>query len=388
MSGPDSPAADRDGPPVRPDPAGPAQENQVMIEVQARSGITTIVVKGELDLVTMPLLATQLNLAVQDRPSRLVFDLAGTRFVDCGSARLIATAGHWLPGSPRPVIRRPAPGVRRILELTGLDALCEIEELAVGSIRSWPLVAAKGTLGSGQMSVSVQDVRHALNELGKLRFGEMQVEDAMHQIVQTTHAIFDVDGAGLMLADVDHHLLNVAVSDERMRHLEELQIRHQEGPCIAAFEDKELVRAEDLTQEERWPSFSKDAVARGIRAVLASPIPYNQDAVGVVAVTSEDRRPWSAEAELALLAFTDLAALLIASMLLGEQQTELAAQLQSALNSRAIIEQAKGVLIGQQGLTAHNAYAQLRARARAERRKLAIVSAEVVRDAIRADSEN
>jgi GAF domain-containing protein len=238
------------------------------------------------------------------------------------------------------------------------------------------------------MSVSVQDVRQALNELGKLRFGEMQVEDAMHQIVQTTHAIFDVDGAGLMLTDVDHHLLNAAVSDERMRYLEELQIRHQEGPCIAAFEDKELVRAEDLMQEGRWPSFSKDALTCGIRAVLASPIPYNQDAVGVVAVTSEDRRPWSAEAELALLAFTDLAALLIASMLLGEQQTELAAQLQSALNSRAIIEQAKGVLIGQQGLTAHSAYVQLRARARAERRKLAIVSAEVVRNAIGTDSEN
>jgi AmiR/NasT family two-component response regulator len=74
-------------------------------------------------------------------------------------------------------------------------------------------------------------------------------------------------------------------------------------------------------------------------------------------------------------------------MLLGEQQTELAAQLQSALNSRAIIEQAKGVLIGQQGLTAHDAYARLRAQARTERRKLAIVSAEVVRNAIRADSE-
>ncbi len=238
------------------------------------------------------------------------------------------------------------------------------------------------------MSVSIQDVRQALNELGKLRFGEMRVEEAMHQIVQTTHAIFNVDGAGLMLADVDHHLLNAAVSDQRMRHLEELQIRHQEGPCIAAFEDKGLVRAEDLTQEMRWPSFSKHAVTRGIRAVLASPIPYNQDAVGVVAVTSEERRPWSAEAELALLAFfTDLAALLIASMMLGEQQTELAAQLQSALNSRAIIEQAKGVLIGQQGLTAHDAYAQLRAQARTERRKLAIISAEVVSNAIRADSE-
>src|SRR5580692_10293722 len=178
-------------------------------------------------------------------------------------------------------------------------------------------------------------------------------------------------------------MLTAAVSDVRMGHLEELQIRHQEGPCIAAFEDKELVRAEDLTQEERWPSFSKHAVARGVRAVLASPIPYNQDAVGVVAVMSEDRRPWSAEAELALLAFTDLAALLIATMLMGEQQTELAAQLQGALNSRAIIEQAKGVLIGRRGVSAHTAYEQLRAQARAERRKLAVVSAELVDSAVR-----
>ena len=232
-------------------------------------------------------------------------------------------------------------------------------------------------------SVSMQDVRHALNELGRLRFGEMRVEEAMHQVVHTTHAIFAVDGAGLMLADADHHLLNAAVSDDRMKHLEELQIRHQEGPCISAFEDKQLVRAEDLAQEIRWPSFSPHAVARGVGAVLASPIPYNQDAVGVVAVMSEQRRPWSAEAELALLAFTDLAALLIATMLMGEQQTELAAQLQSALNSRAIIEQAKGVLIERQGLSAHAAYQQLRAQARSERRKLAAVSAELVRSAVR-----
>jgi hypothetical protein len=232
------------------------------------------------------------------------------------------------------------------------------------------------------MTVSVHDVRHALKELGKLRFGEMRVEEAMHQIVQTTHAIFSVDGAGLMLTDVGHQLRNAAVSDARMAHLEELQVRHQEGPCITAFEDKQLVGSEDLTAEPRWPSFSRDAVARGVRAVLASPIPYNQDAVGVVAVLSEQRHPWAPEAELALLAFTDLAALLIATMMMGEQQTELATQLQAALNSRAIIEQAKGVLIARQGIAAHAAYEQLRAQARAERRKLAAVCAELVRNAV------
>jgi GAF domain-containing protein len=235
------------------------------------------------------------------------------------------------------------------------------------------------------MDISTRDVHQALHELGRLRFGEMRVEDAMREIVETTHTIFEVDGAGLMLADAEHHLRNVAVSDERMGHLEELQVRHQEGPCIAAFDDKALVAAQDLADERRWPTFSDAAVAQGIRAVLASPLPYNQDAVGVVAVLSEDRRPWPAEAELALLAFTDLAALLIASMMIGQQHSELAAQLQSALNSRAVIEQAKGVLIGQQGLSPHAAYEQLRAQARAERRKLVAVSADLVRSAARGE---
>jgi GAF domain-containing protein len=235
------------------------------------------------------------------------------------------------------------------------------------------------------MDISTRDVHQALHELGRLRFGEMRVEDAMREIVETTHTIFEVDGAGLMLADAEHHLRNVAVSDERMGRLEELQVRHHEGPCIAAFDSKALIAAQDLADERRWPTFSDAAVAQGIRAVLASPLPYNQDAVGVVAVLSEDRRPWAAEAELALLAFTDLAALLIASMMIGQQHSELAAQLQSALNSRAVIEQAKGVLIGQQGLSAHAAYEQLRAQARAERRKLVAVSADLVRSAARGD---
>ena len=158
------------------------------------------------------------------------------------------------------------------------------------------------------------DVRAALGELGRLRFGEMRVEDALHEIVHTTHRMFQVDGAGLMLTDSEQHLRGVAASDYRIAHLEELQIEHSEGPCIAAFEDKQLVGVEDLTADTRWPKFSGAAVSRQVRAVLASPLPYNQDAVGVVAVLSEDRHPWSPEGELALLAFTDLAALMIASM--------------------------------------------------------------------------
>jgi GAF domain-containing protein len=231
------------------------------------------------------------------------------------------------------------------------------------------------------VNVSLDDVRTALGELGRFRFGEMRVEDALHEIVHTTHRMFDVDGAGLMLIDSEQHLRSVAASDDRLAHLEELQIEHSEGPCIAAYEDKELVGAEDLAHDTRWPKFSDAATSRRVRAVLASPLPYNQDAVGVVAVVSERTRPWSAEGELALLAFTDLSALLIASMMQNQQHSELATQLQGALDSRQIIEQAKGVLVGRHGISPRTAFEQLRAQARSERRKVAALCAEVVESA-------
>jgi anti-sigma B factor antagonist len=110
--------------------------DRVTIQVESGRGTTTIAVKGELDLATMPALSELLSLVSHDRPGQLVFDLAGTCFVDCGSARLIATAGGWLHDGQRPIIRHPGAGVRRILELTGLDACCEIEELVVGSNRA------------------------------------------------------------------------------------------------------------------------------------------------------------------------------------------------------------------------------------------------------------
>ena len=124
-SGPDADAAVPDGP----------RAGRVVIEVESAPGAVTIVIRGELDLVTMPFLAEQLTLISRDKPGRLVFDLAGTAFMDCGSARLIARTGQWLPDGRRPVIRRPGPAVRRVFDLTGLDACCEIEGLVAGSIR-------------------------------------------------------------------------------------------------------------------------------------------------------------------------------------------------------------------------------------------------------------
>ncbi len=231
------------------------------------------------------------------------------------------------------------------------------------------------------MPFTLSDLRAALSGLNSLRYGATDLGDALRRIVSTTHGLFSVDGAALMLMDAELTLRNAAVSDPRLDLLESLQVEHGVGPCITAFQDKELVSCDDLADERRWREFSAKAVAAGLRAVLVSPIPFASDAVGVVAVFSAKPHAWTPEGELALMSFTDLAALAIASTMQSEERGESADQLQRALDTRVVVEQAKGVLMAREGVDPREAFERLRARARGSRRKLADVAAEVVRDA-------
>lgn len=90
--------------------------------------LTTIVISGELDAGTMPVLSARLAQVLAGQPRRLVFDLAQVGFIDCAATRVIASSGGWLPDGNWPVLRFPSPAVRRILELTNLGAHCEVED--------------------------------------------------------------------------------------------------------------------------------------------------------------------------------------------------------------------------------------------------------------------
>jgi anti-anti-sigma factor len=98
------------------------------IEVVMSRDTVTVVIAGELDLVTRPVLAEHLSLVARSRPRLLILDMSEAHFLDCGSARLIASTRRFLPDGGRLVIRRPSRVVRRVLGLTGFDAVCEIED--------------------------------------------------------------------------------------------------------------------------------------------------------------------------------------------------------------------------------------------------------------------
>jgi anti-anti-sigma factor len=114
-------------------PGGPGDRRQpgppavpLAVEVHLLGGTATVILCGDLDLATRPLLAQRMAEVLARKPQRLVFDLARVGFLDCGTARLIAGSAQGLPGHARPVIRSPVPLVRRVLAVTGLDARCEV----------------------------------------------------------------------------------------------------------------------------------------------------------------------------------------------------------------------------------------------------------------------
>jgi anti-anti-sigma factor len=99
----------------------------VTIQADSTLGTATVIISGELDLVTASLLSQRLAPIFAERPQHLVFHLGGVSFIDCAAARLIVGTGRSLPAGRRLVIRPPSVAVRRILKLTELDTHCEID---------------------------------------------------------------------------------------------------------------------------------------------------------------------------------------------------------------------------------------------------------------------
>jgi anti-anti-sigma factor len=98
------------------------------VEVDISRGTATVVISGELDVLVTPVLSAYLAQVLSQPPQHLVFDLAGLSFLDCAAARLIAGTGRFLPPGRRPVVRGARPAVRRILQVSGLGAHCDMED--------------------------------------------------------------------------------------------------------------------------------------------------------------------------------------------------------------------------------------------------------------------
>jgi anti-sigma B factor antagonist len=109
--------------------AADPQAESVAIEVTISANTATVVLSGELDLLSRQFLFEQFARLAAEKPGRLVFDVTRVGFMDCDAARQIVGMRQLLPDAQRPVIRHPAPAIRRVLQLTGLADYCTLEGL-------------------------------------------------------------------------------------------------------------------------------------------------------------------------------------------------------------------------------------------------------------------
>jgi len=197
------------------------------------------------------------------------------------------------------------------------------------------------------------------------------VIDFLHVLTNRSVQLLDVSAAGLLLADPRGELRVVAASSEAARLLELFQLQNDQGPCLDCFRTGRAVQAADLAAaERRWPRFVPAARAAGFGAVQALPMRLREQVIGALnlfragpgTLAPGDIRVGQALADVATISL-----LHERSMRHSDTLNE---QLQTALNSRVIIEQAKGKLAERLGVDTDQAFSLLRDRARTSNRRL------------------
>lgn len=203
-------------------------------------------------------------------------------------------------------------------------------------------------------------------ELADTLVADFDVVDFLHTLTLRATDLLDAADGGLMLADEGGGVLRVmASSSELARSLELLEAQFEQGPCPDCYRSASVVVCEDLTSEpSRWPQFTPVALAAGIRSVVAIPMRCRSQVIGALnlfraepgPLTEDHRKTGQAMADIATIGLLQERALREARLVID--------QLQMALNSRVVIEQAKGVVAERAEVSVDQAFKLLRSYSR------------------------
>jgi len=217
-----------------------------------------------------------------------------------------------------------------------------------------------------------------LNRFAKLLVIDYAVSDALHDLVDAVTAILSIYGAGVSLAQGDVLAFATAANDDVIT-LERIQEQVQSGPCVDAYRSGQCVFVSDLTAEgSRWPELAEAAAGVGVVALAGIPMHLNGTKLGAVNLYDTQPRHWDDDERKTAELLAGLATGYIVNASRLDQVRHTAEQLQEALDSRVIIEQAKGILAGERGITIGEAFQVLRSHARKNNAPLRAVAEAVV----------
>jgi GAF domain-containing protein len=218
----------------------------------------------------------------------------------------------------------------------------------------------------------------ALAQYAKTVMHDYDIGDLLYQLTDHVVSVLDVSGAGVSIGGPDGRLRFVSATDERVVRLEEQQMHSAEGPCHDAYRTGEQVLVRDLNHMSQWPSYAPLAVKTGCQAVAGLPLRVGDVNIGALNVYADQPREWTGDDVEAAQLLADLATGYIVNAQRLHESRRLAEQLQLALDSRIVIEQAKGILAERRGVDPEQAFDILRGHARSHNRPLHDVAADII----------
>ncbi len=218
-----------------------------------------------------------------------------------------------------------------------------------------------------------------LVELADSLVDDFDVVELLTLLADRCVEVLDVDAAGLMLAAPEGDLRVVASSSEGMRLVELFELQAQEGPCPDCYRTGEPAMSQNLaTAEAPWPRFGPVALEAGFKSVHALPMRLRGVTIGALNLFRADEGVLHEADVVAGQALADVATIAILQHRAAIQAHIVVDQLNHALNSRILIEQAKGVLAERSGLSMEDAFSWLRSHARAHNLLLLDVAQSVI----------
>jgi transcriptional regulator with GAF, ATPase, and Fis domain len=172
-------------------------------------------------------------------------------------------------------------------------------------------------------------------------------------------------------------------TDERVRAADALQYELEEGPCLTAAAQRELVVVEDVARDERWPRWAAAVRPLGLGAALSAPLVAGDTTLGAIKVYADHPGAFDARSAQRLALFAAQAALLVANMQTSARAERLSDGMRRAVRDRDVIGVAKGVLMGRHGMDEDAAQRMLVARSQEQQVPLAEAARKVLESAVR-----
>jgi hypothetical protein len=202
-------------------------------------------------------------------------------------------------------------------------------------------------------------VQTAFDELGKLSFAEHSLESVLRRVTDLAAGVLPGEPVISVTIVAGRAPTTVAATGDLAQRLDQTQYRLASGPCLSAATTGRTAEIVDTRATSEWPEFAAEAAAAGCDSVLSFPLPVREKVSGALNVYARQFSAADEDVRLILSRFADYAVVPVSNMYLYESAVARAEHLAAALDSRAVIDQAKGILMERFKLTPDQAFRAL-----------------------------